>query len=102
MPSSSSSSSSSSAASSPNGEKRTAGAFDIRYIIAALIGIYGIVLLLLGLFNANETELNRADGTNVNLWAGIGMIVVAAVFAAWAKAKPTIVPADVEGHKDDH
>lgn len=99
MPGSSASSSSSS---SSSGEKHTAGAFDIRYIIAALIGIYGIVLVLLGLFNATDTELQRADGMNVNLWAGLGMIVVALIFAAWAKAKPTIVPADVEGHEDSH
>lgn len=87
--------------SSTGGGKRTAGAFDIRYIIAALIGIYGIVLVLLGLFNATDAELNRADGMNVNLWAGFGMIVVAALFAIWAKAKPTIVPADGESQRDN-
>ncbi|MEJ7690232.1 MAG: hypothetical protein WKF76_07255 [Nocardioidaceae bacterium] len=90
--------------SSPSGGKRTAGAFDIRCIIAALIGIYGIVLVLLGLFNATDTELKRADGMNVNLWAGLGMVVVAGLFAVWARTKHTIVPADVEGHEDkqDH
>lgn len=75
-------------------KKRTAGAFDIRFIIAALIGTYGIVLVLLGIFNNTQAELDRADGLNINLWAGLGMIVVAAAFALWAKVKPIVVPDD--------
>ncbi|HLR85869.1 MAG TPA: hypothetical protein VK059_13015 [Nocardioidaceae bacterium] len=74
--------------------RRTAGAFDIRVVIAALIGLYGIVLVCMGLFNATDAELDRADGLNVNLWAGIGMIVVAAAFVIWARVRPIVVPDD--------
>ncbi|MBA2417379.1 MAG: hypothetical protein H0V59_00310 [Nocardioidaceae bacterium] len=77
-------------------ERRTAGAFDIRYIIAALIGAYGVVLVVLGLINTTDSDLAKADGLNVNLWAGLGMIVAAALFALWAKMKPTVVPDDFE------
>lgn len=80
-------------------QRRTTGVFDIRFIIAALIGIYGIVLVLLGIFGATEVELAKSDGLNINLWAGIGMIVVAALFSFWAKAKPTVVPEDFEEHE---
>lgn len=83
-------------ASTPTRKRRTAGAFDIRVVIAALIGLYGIVLVCMGLFNATDAELDRADGLNVNLWAGIGMIVVAIAFVAWARIRPIVVPPEEE------
>lgn len=72
--------------------RHTAGAFDIRVIIGGLIGVYGVILVLLGIFDASEAELDRADGFNVNLWAGLGMVVVAAGFLAWARLRPVVVP----------
>jgi hypothetical protein len=73
-----------------------AGAFDIRSFIAALIGLYGIVLVLVGLFGTSDADLQKADGSNVNLWAGIGMVVVAVVFQVWAKLRPVVVPEEME------
>jgi hypothetical protein len=69
-----------------------AGAFDIRTFIALLIGVYGVVLVLTGIFGTSEEELARAGGVNVNLWAGLGMVVFAACFAAWARLRPVVVP----------
>ncbi len=60
------------------GAPHKAGAFDIRNFIAMLIGIYGIVLVIAGLIGPSEAELEKADGLNINLYAGIGMVVVAA------------------------
>lgn len=77
-------------------KRRTIGAFDIRVVIGALLGIYGIVLFFLGIFNATDAELDRADGMNVNLWAGLGMIIVAAAMGLWAWTRPIVVPADEE------
>jgi len=77
-------------------QQRTAGAFDIRIIIAVLIGVYGIVLVVLGLFASTEEELAKTGGMNINLWAGVGMVLAAIAFAVWAKLKPTVVPADFE------
>ncbi len=73
-------------------EKRTIGAFDIRFIIGGLIGLYGIILTLLGIFNASDKELARGDGLNINLYAGLGMILVGVVFGFWAWKKPLILP----------
>ncbi len=86
----------------PSGEtqKRTAGAFDIRFVIAGLIGVYGVILVLLGIFNATEAELARADGFNVNLWSGIGMVVAAAVFVTWGRLRPVVVPPDLSEGED--
>jgi drug/metabolite transporter (DMT)-like permease len=73
-----------------------AGAFDIRTFIALLIGIYGIVLVAMGLFSTSEEDLAKADDLNINLWAGIGMVVVAGLFQAWAMWRPVVVPDDPE------
>ena len=72
-----------------------AGAFDIRAFIALLIGVYGLVLVVAGLVGTSETELDRADGLNINLIAGIGMVVVAVAFLAWARMRPVVVPEHV-------
>lgn len=80
----------------PDGDGGThrAGAFDIRALIALLIGVYGAVLVVTGLLATSARDLERAGGTNVNLWAGIGMLVFAAAFVTWARVRPLVVPDD--------
>lgn len=73
---------------------RTVGLFDIRFIIGALLGVYGLILLLLGIFNASDAELERGDGFNVNLWAGLGLLIVAILFGVWARLRPVVVVPD--------
>lgn len=70
---------------------KTAGAFDVRYVVAALMGAYGLILTVLGLFVTSEAEMDKADGLNVNLWAGLGLLAFAAAFAAWARLRPLVV-----------
>jgi hypothetical protein len=77
-----------------NQQKRKAGLFDIRFIIGGLLGVYGVILVLLGLFNASDEELARGDGLNINLWAGLGMIVVSIAFGVWARLRPVEVPVE--------
>lgn len=72
--------------------RKKAGLFDIRFIIAGLIGAYGVILVLLGIFHATDEELARGDGLNINLWGGLGMLGVAIVFGAWARLRPVVVP----------
>ncbi len=76
-----------------------AGAFDIRNIIAGLIGIYGVVLVGMGIFGDPETA--KTGGVNANLYAGIVMVVVAAAFGTWARLRPVVVPATHEGDAAD-
>ncbi|GAB2883151.1 hypothetical protein [Nocardioides pacificus] len=73
---------------------RTARAFDIRTFIAALIGIYGVVLVVMGLFATSDADREMAGGINVNLWAGLGMVLAAVLFQAWAMWRPVVVPAE--------
>jgi hypothetical protein len=70
--------------------KHTAGALDIRNIIGGLLGTYGVILLLLGLFGDKEGE--KTGGVNANLWAGIILIIVSVSFMTWARLRPVVVP----------
>lgn len=71
--------------------RRTAGAFDVRTVIAALFAIYGLVLTALGAGTSPE-ELAKDVGVNINLWAGVGMLVFAALFGLWVWLRPIVVP----------
>jgi hypothetical protein len=66
--------------------------FDLRSIIALLFGVYGIVLTIQGLFFESEEQLQKAGGVDINLWSGIIMIIVAALFALWAWLRPLVPP----------
>lgn len=76
--------------------QRAAGAFDIRTFIAMLIGIYGVILVVTGLLATTSADLQKTGGWNLNLWAGIGMVVLSAAFYVWAKLRPVVVPEHVE------
>jgi uncharacterized membrane protein len=67
-------------------------AFDIRLIIALLLGVYGLVLTILGLFFVNDEDLDKSAGVNINLWTGIAMLVACALFVLWAVLRPLRVP----------
>lgn len=94
--------------------RNTAGLFDLRFILAILFGIYGIVVTIMGAGLTSQANLDKtasADGStiNINLWSGIVMLIVAAAFAAWAylrpvKLEPTFpdeVPAGTPAEADD-
>ena len=68
--------------------------FDLRTIIALLFGVYGIVLTIQGLFFENETQLQKTGGIDINLWSGIIMIIMAALFALWARLRPLVPPGE--------
>jgi drug/metabolite transporter (DMT)-like permease len=61
--------------------------FDIRRIIGALLGVYGLILLLAGIFGS-DADKNKAAGVNINLWVGIVLLVASALFFTWALTRP--------------
>ena len=73
--------------------KKSAGAFDIRNVIGALIGLYGIVLLIA--YFALDPGVNPDTGVAkepiYNLYTGIGLVIVALVFFVWARIRTTVV-----------
>jgi hypothetical protein len=68
--------------------------FDLRWIIALLFGVYGVVLLVLGIGFETDADRVKTGGFNVNLWVGVGMLVFTAFMAAWAWLRPIPLPAD--------
>ncbi|MDU0479332.1 hypothetical protein QVA66_08780 [Staphylococcus chromogenes] len=75
-----------------------AGAFDIRNVIGALIGIYGIVLIICSyvLDPGLNPETGQLKSSADNLWSGVGMLVVGLGFMAWAKLRPIVVAETTE------
>jgi hypothetical protein len=69
---------------------KAANRFDIRRIIGGLFLLYGFILLVVGVIGS-DTVKNKAAGINVNLWTGVGMLVVGALMVTWALVRP-IVP----------
>jgi hypothetical protein len=94
---------SSSSTPGPAGTKHSAGAFDVRNVIAALIGFYGVVLVLLGIFSDTAADRERTGDVNANLYAGIAMLLFAAAFALWVRLRPIVVeaPPDRQDPEDD-
>ncbi|WP_174189975.1 hypothetical protein [Nocardia barduliensis] len=66
--------------------------FDIRTIVGALLGCYGVVLVVTGLVHDTAAQQAKTGGVNVNLWAGLAMGVVAIAFVVWALLRPVQVP----------
>jgi hypothetical protein len=69
--------------------QRSAGAFDIRNVIGGLIGVYGIILTVMGIFDAGD---NGTGDASANLWAGLVMLVAGIAFVVWARLRPVKVP----------
>jgi hypothetical protein len=66
---------------------RTANRFDIRRIIGALFVLYGVILAITGAVGSDEVK-NKAAGVNIDLWTGLGMLVVGLLMIAWALIRP--------------
>jgi xanthine/uracil/vitamin C permease (AzgA family) len=67
--------------------------FDLRVLIGSLFTFYGVVLIFAGIF-ASTAEIQKASGININLWLGIGMLIVGLLFLLWWRLKPLRLPVD--------
>ena len=85
--------------SAPTPQKKAAGAFDVRTIIGALLALYGVVLLVMGLIGPSEDDLAKTGGFNANLWVGLGMLAAGAGFILWSRLRPIVV--ETHPGKDD-
>jgi hypothetical protein len=85
-------------------EKVSAAArlFDVRRVIGGLFVVYGVIVTLLGIFDSSA-EIDKAQGININLWTGLGMLALGLFFLAWLKLRPAapvtpkLPPEAVEG-----
>jgi hypothetical protein len=77
-------------AENPSTSRRAAQAanlFDLRRIIGGLFVIWGILLIVLGITDS-DAEIDKAAGININLDAGIGILLVGIFFLVWAFTRP--------------
>ena len=61
--------------------------FDLRTLIGALFVLYGVLLTVVGLFD-NDAEIAKADGIRINLWLGLAMLLLGALFLLWVWLRP--------------
>lgn len=65
--------------------------FDIRRIIGGLFVIYGVIVTIAG-FAVSDADLDKAEGVNINLWTGLGMLALGLFFLIWLKLRPLAPP----------
>ncbi|ARP71797.1 hypothetical protein LK07_20825 [Streptomyces pluripotens] len=65
--------------------------FDLRRIIGGLFVLYGVIVTLTGITDS-QSAIDKAEGVNVNLWTGIGMLLLGVFFLVWLKLRPTPPP----------
>jgi hypothetical protein len=61
--------------------------FDIRLIIGGLLSIYGVILLIKGLFDTHA-EIAKGAGLHLNLWTGIALLVFGLLMLLWMRLAP--------------
>ncbi|MEV1061737.1 hypothetical protein [Streptomyces sp. NPDC050263] len=62
--------------------------FDLRRIIGGLFVVYGVIVTIAGITDS-DAEIDKAQGININLWTGLGMLALGIFFLAWLKLRPT-------------
>ena len=68
---------------------RAANKFDIRRLIGALFCLYALILIALGVFGSHTVK-TKAAGINIDLWTGIGMLIVGLLMLFWAFSRPVM------------
>jgi len=81
----------------PETTRRAANLFDLRRIIGGVFVVYGLLLTILGLF-ASDADIKKAADVNINLWAGLGMLVFGVLMLTWALTRPL---SEELGHSDE-
>ncbi|MEU1430868.1 hypothetical protein ABZ412_27735 [Nocardia sp. NPDC005746] len=66
--------------------------FDIRTIVAGLLGCYGVILIVTAALHDTDADHLRSGGWNINQWTGLGMLAAAVVFMTWTLARPIRTP----------
>ncbi|MFF9408770.1 hypothetical protein ACF1B0_25075 [Streptomyces anandii] len=65
--------------------------FDLRRIIGGLFVLYGIIVTITGITDS-QAAIDKAQGVNINLWTGIGMLLLGIFFLVWMKLRPVAPP----------
>lgn len=74
-------------------EQRSAAArlFDVRRVIGGLFVAYGLMVGTVGVFDG-QAAIDKAEGVRINLWAGLGMLLLGLLFLGWQWWRPAEAP----------
>lgn len=72
--------------------------FDIRLLIGGLFTLYGVMLTVAGFFTS-DADRQKASGININLWLGLGMLVLGLLFLLWRMVNPLRIEPDPTHHR---
>ncbi len=75
--------------------------FDLRLLIGGLFVVYGVLLIIYSFFDS-AAEIAKSAGIHLNLWLGIVMLVVGALFIVWARLQPQKPAAHEEADTTAH
>ncbi len=75
--------------------------FDLRVLIGGLFTLYGVVLIIAGIF-ASPAEIQKASGININMVMGISMLIVGLLFLLWWRLNPLRRPVDPAHDVEPH
>jgi hypothetical protein len=67
--------------------KRAANLLDIRRIIGGVLLLYGLLITAAGIFGSTADK-HKAAGVNINLYAGLAILVAGVLFLVWAFSRP--------------
>jgi hypothetical protein len=68
-------------------ESAAARLFDIRRVIGGLFTLYGVLVLGAGLFDGSNAK-EKASGVHINVWTGLGMLVLGLGMLLWIFLSP--------------
>jgi hypothetical protein len=63
--------------------------FDLRMIIGVLFSVYGVILTITGALDGSA-EIAKGQGVRINLWTGLAMLVIGAIFIVWDVTRPEV------------
>jgi len=84
-------------------KQRAASLFDLRRVIGGLFVLYGAILTVAGAA-ASDADIHKAAGVNINLWTGLGMLLVGGLFFLWLVLRPLRLeeePPAAEAHSEE-
>jgi len=58
--------------------------FDLRYLIGGLFTFYGVLLIVASFFVPHD----KSGDIDINLWLGLGMLILGVFFLGWARLRP--------------
>jgi hypothetical protein len=60
-----------------------------------LFSVYGVILTITGALDGSA-EIAKGQGVRINLWTGLVMLVIGAIFIVWDVTRPEVPDAPVE------